>query len=65
MARDARLRLAQDVGELGDGQLGFCEERQHAQPRFLTRGLQGNVEIGKTQLGRRRHLGCFPLLNAI
>ena len=33
MARDARLRLAQDVGEVGDGQLGLGQQRQDAQPR--------------------------------
>ena len=44
MARNARLRLAQDVGEVGDGQLGLGEQRQHAQARVLARGLEGGVE---------------------
>ena len=37
MARDARLRLAQDVGEVGDGELGLGEQREDAQPRRLAR----------------------------
>ena len=51
MARDARLRLAQDVGQVGDGQLGFRQQRQHAQARFLARGLEGGVEGIETKLG--------------
>ena len=55
MARDARLRLAQDVGEVGDGQLGLGEQREDAQPRLFAGGLERAVEIGKRQLGGRRH----------
>ena len=41
MARDARLRLAQDVGEVGDGQFGLGQQRQDAQARFLAGRLEG------------------------
>ena len=44
MARDARLRLAEDLGEIGHRQLGLGQQHQHAQPRVLTRGLEGCVE---------------------
>ena len=40
MARDARLRLAQDFGEVGDRQLGFGEQREHAQARAFAGGAQ-------------------------
>ena len=53
MARDARLRLAQDVGEVGDGQLGLGHQRQHAQPRRLARRLEGGVEGVERQVGSR------------
>ena len=51
MARDARLRLAQDVGEIGDRQLGLGEQRQDAQPRRLAGRLEGAVERHERQLG--------------
>lgn len=41
---DARLRLAQDVGEVGDGQFGLGQQRQHTQPRLLARRFQRGVE---------------------
>jgi hypothetical protein len=40
MARDARLGLAQNGHELGDGQLGVGQQRQKAQARDLASGLQ-------------------------
>ena len=52
MARDARLRLAQDVGEVGDGQLGLGEQRQDAQPRLLAGRLEGGIEGIETEAGR-------------
>ena len=52
MARDARLRLAQDVGEVGDGQFGLGEQRQDAQPRLLARRLEGAVEGGESAAGQ-------------
>ena len=55
MPRDARLRLAQDVGEIGDRQLGLGQQRDDAQARLFAGGLQGAVEVGKRQLGRRSH----------
>ena len=44
MARDARLRLAQDLGEIGDGQFGLGQQRQDAQARLLAGGLERRVE---------------------
>ena len=45
MARQARLRLAQDLGEVGNRQLGLGDQRQDAQargfPRCLEHGGQG------------------------
>ena len=55
MARDARLRLAQDVGEVGNGQLGLRQQRQHAQPRLLAGRLEGGVEGIETELGAAAH----------
>src|SRR5260370_42695613 len=53
MAGDARLRLAQNVGEIGDRQLGFGEQRQDAQAGRLAGSLQGTVERYERQLGNR------------
>ena len=43
--RDARLRLAQDLGEVGNRQVGFSEQRQYAQARAFAgrtqRAMQG------------------------
>jgi hypothetical protein len=36
---DARLRLPQNVGQVGNGELGFGEQREHAQARLLAGGL--------------------------
>ena len=55
MPRDARLRLAQNVGEVGDGQFGLGEQRQHAQARLLARGLEGRVEGIETEPGAAAH----------
>ena len=54
MPGDARLRLAQNVGEVGDGQFGLGQQRDDAQPRLLAGGLEGAVEGGEGELGRRR-----------
>ena len=61
MARDARLRLAQDVGQVGNGQFGFGQQRQHAQARFLTRRLESGVEGIETELGVAAHWTCAGL----
>ena len=55
MARNARLRLAQDVGEVGDGQLGLGQQRQHAQPRLLAGRLEGGVEGIEAELDTVAH----------
>ena len=44
MARDARLRLAQDFGEVGDREFGFGEQREDAQARALAGGAQGRMQ---------------------
>jgi len=44
MPRDAGLRLAQDLGQVGDRQFGLRQQHQNAQPRVLTRRFQGGVE---------------------
>ena len=44
MARDARLRLAQDFGQIGDGQFGLGEQRKDAQPRGLGRRPQCRMD---------------------
>ncbi len=54
MPRDARLRLAQDLGEIGYRQLGFREQCEDPQAGRLARGLQGAVErIEREQVGWR------------
>ena len=40
MARQARLRLAQNLGEVGDRQLGLGDQRQDAQARRFARRLE-------------------------
>ena len=59
MARDARLRLAQDLGEIGDRKFGFGEQREDAQARALARGAQHRVQGFKVE-GRRTHDGLVP-----
>ena len=55
MARNARLRLAQDVGEVGDGQFGLGQQRQHAQPRLLAGRLERRIEGIETELAGAGH----------
>ena len=57
VARDARLRLAEDVGEIGDRELALREQREDLKPRFLRRGPKGGeslVEAGRGCGGRLR-----------
>ena len=62
MARDARLRLAQDLGEVGDRQLGLGQQRQDAQPRGLAGRLERGVEGIERQVGSRlRLMGQYPI----
>ena len=56
MARDARLRLSQDVGQVGDGQFGFGQKRQDAQARLLAGRLEGGVEGIEAQRTARTHV---------
>ena len=50
MARQARLRLAQNFGEVGDRQLGLGEQRQDAQARGFACGLERCGQRGGAQL---------------
>jgi hypothetical protein len=51
MAGNARLRLAQNIGEIGDRQLGLGQERQDTQAGRFAGGLQGTVERHERQQG--------------
>ena len=55
MARDAGLRLAQDGGEIGDGQLRLGQQREDAQPRGLAGGLERAIERLEWQVGSGGH----------
>jgi hypothetical protein len=55
MARDARLRLAQNLGKVGHRQFGLGEERQDTQPGTLPGRLQGGIQRGESQIGPLRH----------
>ncbi len=57
MARDARLRLAQNLGEVGDRQFGFGQQREDAQPRRLAGGLEGGVQGGERQFATGADIG--------
>jgi len=68
MARDARLRLAQDIGEVGNGQFGLGQKGKHAQARFLAGRLEGGIEGIEAELRAIAHcsltvdgMGLFPL----
>ena len=50
VAGQPRLRLAQDFGEVGDGQFGLGQQRQDAQPRGFAGGLQRRRQPGKGEL---------------
>ena len=58
MSRDARLRLAQDFGELGDGEFGFGQQCKQAQPRFLACGLEHGRQFVEREaiLGHTSHI---------
>ena len=62
--RDARLRLPQNVGEVGDRQLGLGKQRDDAQPRLLPGRLEGAVEGREGQLGKLSH-GRSPIGHVI
>jgi hypothetical protein len=59
VARDARLRLAQNLGKVGHGQFGLCQQRQDAQPGAFPGGFQGGIQGGEGQVGRLRHYLLF------
>src|SRR5262249_7242983 len=55
MAGNAGLRLAQDGGEIRDGEFGLPQQREDAQPRGLGGGLERAVKRLKSEVGRRGH----------
>ena len=63
MARNPRLRLAQDGGEVRHRELGLGEQRENAQPGGLAGGLQRAVERLERQVGGSGHVvGRVPIL---
>ena len=50
MTGQPRLRLAQDVGEVGDGQFGLRKQRQDAQAGCFAGGFERSGQRGETQL---------------
>ena len=50
MPRQPGLRLAQNLGEVGNRQFGLGKQRQNAQPRRFARRFQTAGEAGKTEL---------------
>ena len=60
MARDARLRLPQDLRQVGNRQFGLAEQDQDAQACFLAGSLEGRVEGVEWQVGRTAH-GKWPI----
>ena len=48
----ARLRLAQNGGQIGDGQFGFGNQHQEPQPRGFRRRLERRGQGRKGKLGR-------------
>jgi tRNA-Thr(GGU) m(6)t(6)A37 methyltransferase TsaA len=60
MTRNARLRLAKNGGEIGDGELRLTEQHKNAQPGRLAGGFERGIEALKRQLGRYRHFGGNP-----
>ena len=62
MARDARLRLPQDLGEIGHRQLGLGQQHQDAQARFLAGRLERAVEgIETGQVWHETLMGTCPI----
>ena len=61
MARDARLRLPQNLGQVGNRQLGLGQQHQHPQARILAGGLERGVQGIEWQMGRIGH-GIDPIV---
>ena len=55
MARNARLRLAENVGEIGYRQLTLSKQRQDPQTRLLPGRPKGDQSIAQSQDGRIGH----------
>ena len=58
MARNARLRLAEDLGEIGDGELPLAKKGEDAQTRLLARRAQHRQDRGEGQVPK----GRFPIV---
>ena len=56
MARDARLRLAEDFGQVRDRELRLAEQREQAQARILGRGLEAVEQRREAQRGRHKDM---------
>ena len=55
MARDARLRLAENRDEFADRQFGLGEQSEKAQPRGFAGGGQGGEDDVERRVLRLRH----------
>ena len=60
MARDARLRLPQDLGQVGHRQFGLGQQHEDAQARFLAGRLERGIKGIEFQVGRNAH-GKYPI----
>ena len=58
VAGQARLRLAQNLRQVGDGEFGLGQQRQDAEPGRFAGGFQHRGEIGK-----RKCVGVHGLAN--
>lgn len=56
MARNARLRLPQNVRQIRHGKFSLGQKGQHAQTRLLTRCLERRIEGIETELSVAAHL---------
>src|SRR5262249_157151 len=56
VARDAWLRLPENICQIGDGQFGLGQKGQHAQACLLASHLEGTVQGIKAQRAARTHV---------
>ena len=59
VARDARLGLAEDGGQVLDRELGLAQQRENAQPRPLARRLQRSQQHIDGKRNRGIHGAAF------
>ena len=68
MARQPRLRLAQDFGEVGNGEFGLRQQRQNAQARAFRGRFEGRGQRRKAELAvslMSRHKDIFIRLSEL